>query len=44
MIVVYSQYFHITGMILFHNRLGVIEGVGGDTGVKPQHRYVTCID
>ncbi len=25
-----------------HARLAAIDGVGGDTGVKPQHRYVTC--
>ncbi len=24
------------------SRLAAIDGVGGDTGVKPQHRYVTC--
>ncbi len=24
-------------------RLAAIDGVGGDTGFKPQHRYVTCI-
>ncbi len=24
------------------SRFAAIDGVGGDTGVKPQHRYVTC--
>ncbi len=24
------------------SRLAVIDGVGGDSGVKPQHHYATC--
>ncbi len=33
---------HTVKHYLMDTRLAAIDGAGGDTGVKPQHRYVTC--